>query len=137
MVEYAGITAALAVLVSSLGGLAADVGTTLPATHARAVHLVSTAAKREHVRAAQARLAYRKAPYRTAALKYLYTVGWVGATADAATCMVGRLLGPPPKREVLAALGRSPALLAALRKARIPRAAAATAIARGVTDACR
>ena len=71
MVEYASITAVLAVLVSAIGGTLS-----LPATNLKGTALVATLAGNQGVRGAEARAAYARAPFRRPALRYLYVVGW-------------------------------------------------------------
>ncbi len=135
MVEYASITAALAVLVASLSGLVGSMGA-LPSNDLRAIALVSAAARSHHVSGSEARVAYAKAPYRKPVLRYLYAVGWVSAASDHAACTAAELLGPDPREAVGAALRRTPKLLARLRAARVTVSQAATALARGSHDGC-
>ena len=135
MVEYAGITAALAILVSSLSGVVGSVGA-LPSNDVKASALVSAAARSHHVPGTEARTAYARAPYRKPVLRYLYAVGWVGATSDRAACTAALLLGPKPSEAAAEALRPIPKLLARLRAAHLTVGQAATAIGRGTTDGC-
>jgi hypothetical protein len=135
MVEYGSITAALAILVSSLGGVLGSVGA-LPATDARATALVATAARSQHVSGPQARAAYASAPYRKPVLRYLYALAWVTAAADRAKCNAQLLLGPDPREAAVAAIKQKAKLLARLRAAHITVSQAATAIGRGTRDGC-
>ena len=107
VVEYGSITAALAILVTSLSGVLSSVGT-LPASDLKATALVSAAARSQHVSGPEARAAYAKAPYRRPVLRYLYAVGWVGAAKDRAKCRAALLLGPKPSDAVAEALRRTP-----------------------------
>ena len=131
MVEYASITAALAVLASAIGGTLG-----LPATNVKGTALVSTLAAKQGVRGADARAAYARAPFRRPALRYLYTVGWVSALKDRTACRAAVLLGPVPKDATAQLLRRSPKVLARLRAAHVTVSQAATAIGRGTVDGC-
>ena len=133
MVEYATITAALALLGSSLSGA---LGSVLPATDAKAAAAVTSIARTHHLSAPAARAAYAKAPYSRPALRYLYAVGWVGSASDLSACKAAQILGPDPTAAADHALRASPKLLALLRAAHITVAQAATAIGRGTTDGC-
>jgi hypothetical protein len=132
-VEYATVTAALAMLASSLSGA---LGSVLPSSDVKAASLVSAAARSHHVSGARARTAYAKAPYRKPALRYLYAVGWVGAASNLASCRAGQVLGPDPGAAAAEALRGSPKSLAALRAAHVTVGQAAAAIGRGTTDGC-
>lgn len=135
VVEYGTITAALALLVSSLSGLAGSIAS-LPTNDAKATALVTVAAKKQHVGAAAAREAYAKAPYRKPVLRYVYALGWVGSARDRAKCTAGQLLGPKPGDAALAAIKERPQLVGRLRAAHVTVSQAATALARGSTDGC-
>jgi hypothetical protein len=135
MVEYASITAALAILVSSLGGAIGAVGA-LPATNAKATELVASTARSQRVSGAEAEAAYEKAPYRKTALRYLYAVAWVAAAKDRAKCRAQLLLGPDPREAAAAAIRHEPRLLTRLRAAHLTVGQAATAMGRGTKEGC-
>jgi hypothetical protein len=135
VVEYGSITAALAILVTSLSGVLSSVGT-LPTGDLKATALVSAAARSQRVSGPEARAAYAKAPYRKPVLRYLYAVGWVGAARDRAKCRAALLLGPKPSDAAAQALRRTPRLLARLRAAHLTVSQGATAIGRGFSDGC-
>ncbi len=135
VVEYGTITAALALLVSSLSGLAGSIAS-LPTNDAKATALVTVAAKKQHVGGAAAREAYAKAPYRKPVLRYVYALGWVGSARDRARCAAEQLLGPKPRDAALAAIKERPKLVTRLRAAHVTVSQAATALARGTTDGC-
>lgn len=135
MVEYASITAALAILTASLAG-ALSSGVPLPTNDVRGTALVVKAARSERADVSEARAAYAKAPFRKPALRYLYAVGWITASSDPAACHTGLLLGPKPKIQAAQAIQRSPKLLARIRAARLTVSQAATALGRGTTDGC-
>jgi hypothetical protein len=133
VVEYAAITAALAILASSVGGVLNSV---VPVTDLKAAQQVSSVARSHHVAGPRARAAYEHAPYRKPALRYLYAVGWVGAASNLGQCKAAQLLGPDPRDAAAQAIEASPKTLAALRAAHVTVAQAATAIGRGTTDGC-
>ncbi|HZO97070.1 MAG TPA: hypothetical protein VFB42_06835 [Gaiellaceae bacterium] len=133
VVEYATVTAALALLASSLSGA---LGSALPASDVEAAALVGSIARSHHLSGARARAAYRHAPYRKPALRYLYAVGFVGSASDPAACRAARVLGPDPKAAAADALRRSPQSLAAVRGAHVTLAQAAAAIGRGTVAGC-
>jgi hypothetical protein len=133
MVEYATVTAALAMLASSLSGA---LGSALPSSDAKATAAVATIARSHHLAGPVARAAYAKAPYSRPALRYLYAVGWVSAASDRVSCKAAQVLGPDPTLAAADAMRSSPKTLAMLRVARISVGQAAAAIGRGTTDGC-
>lgn len=133
VVEYATIAAALSMLASSVGGVFASA---LPATDVRAGAQIAAVARAHGVPAAQARSAYKKAPFGKPALRYLYAIGWVGSASNLAACKAAQVLGPDPKVAATQALRASPKALALLRKAHLTLSQAAAAVARGTTDGC-
>ncbi len=135
MVEYSSISAALAILTVALAGALAH-GVQLPSNDVRAKALVVKAARSQHVAGREARAAYAKAPFRKPALRYLYVVGWVSASADRAACQTALLLGPKPKAQAAQLIRRSPTLLTRLKSARLSVSQAATALGRGTLDGC-
>jgi hypothetical protein len=135
VVEYASITAALAILAGALSGAIGSVRA-LPATDGGATPLVLAAARSRHVSGSEARAAYAKAPYRKPVLRYLYSVAWVAAASDRAKCEAQLLLGPDPREVASAAIRQAPKLLTRLRAAHITVSQAATAIGRGTRDGC-
>src|SRR5262249_61966808 len=93
-------------------------------------------ARSHHVAGSQARAAYAKAPYRSAPLRYLYTVGWVSSASNLTSCKAAQILGPDPVAAAAQALRGSPKTLALLRRAHVTGGEAAAAIGRGATDGC-
>lgn len=133
VVEYAAVTAALTLLVSSLTGAFAS---GLSGSNLKTAALVSTIARSHQVSGPQARAAYAAAPYSKRALRYLYAVGWVGSASSHGTCKANQLLGPAPSVAAAQGLQGSAAALAALRAAHISVSQAAAAVGRGATDGC-
>ena len=117
MVEYASLTAALAGLFASLS-VAIGPGR-LPANDLSAAALVSAAARSSHVSSSQARGAFEAGPYHTPALRYLYSVGWVWADANATTCKAALLFGAQPSDAAAQAFQQAPKLVERLRTDRI------------------
>ena len=135
MAEYASITAALAILASSLSGVVGSIRA-LPSTDGQASTLVVTAARSYHLSAAEARAAYAKAPYQRPVLRYLYSLGWIGAASDKKACTAALFLGPRPSDAATQVFRRTPKLLARLRAAHVTVSQAATALGSGTTDGC-
>jgi hypothetical protein len=131
--EYASITAAITIFVTSLSGVYA---TGLTASTTKTAALVSAIARSHHVPTPQARAAYAAAPYSRPALRYLYAVGWVGAASNLATCKAAQVLGPDPSVAAAQAIQGSPKALSLLHSAHITVSQAAAAMGRGSTDGC-
>jgi hypothetical protein len=133
MVEYATVTAALAMLASSLSGA---LGSVLPSSDVKAAAAVATIARSHHLSGPVARAAYEQLPYRTPALRYLYAVSWVSSASDLSSCKAAQVLGPDPTVAAAHALRGSPKTLGRLRAAHISVGRAAAAIGRGTIDGC-
>ena len=133
MAEYAGVTAKLLILFSSLTGV---FGSALPSTSLKAASLVSAVARSSDVSGPQAYRAYAKASYPKPALRYLYAAGWIDADSHLATCKAALLFGPDPSVGAATALQGYPKFLAQLRTKHITISEAATALGRGLTDGC-
>jgi hypothetical protein len=102
----------------------------------KATALVASAARSQHVSGSAARTAYENAPYKKAALRYLYSIAWVAAAKDEAKCRAQLWLGPDPTEAAVAGVRRTPQLLSRLRVAHVTVAQAAAALARGTKDGC-
>lgn len=133
MVEYAGLTAAMALLVSSLSGV---LGSTLPGNNVRASALVTSVATAHRLPGAKARAVYAHAPLKKPGLRFLYTVGWLSSAANLATCKAAELLGPDPLVVARQEIQATPKVLAGLKAAHVSVNEAALALARGATDGC-
>ena len=134
MVEYASLTAALAGLFASLSVVIG--AARLPASAVDATALVAAAARSNHVSSSQAHGAFAGAPYARPALRYLYSVGWVWAAANAGTCKAALLLGAKPSQAAAQAFAQAPNLVERLRSSRISLPEAATAVGQGITAGC-
>ena len=135
MAEYAMVTAAVALLAVTLVGAVGKTPTQLPRTTAAAIKLVASNARAKKVSVAGARAAYTKAPYRKAALKYVYAVGWITGTHDRGSC----LFTGSPSDSVKQAAGEiraNPKVVAKLRSRGLTPQQAATALVKGISYAC-
>lgn len=137
MAEYALVTAVVASLALALATIPeGQLARQLPVTAARAQALVTKTARANHVSPAQARAALARAPYRRAALRYLYAEGWIGGRKHAADCVFAKVTPGSTRREVGAAIRRDARLVARLGRMRLTVAQAAGAIAAGTASAC-
>lgn len=137
MAEYALVTAVVASLALALATIPeGQLARQLPVTAARAQALVTKTARANHVSPAQARAALARAPYRRAALRYLYAEGWIGGRKNAADCVLAKVTPGSTRREVGAAIRRDARLVARLGRMRLTVAQAAGAIAAGTASAC-
>jgi hypothetical protein len=135
-VEYAGILAAVTLFAVTLTGAFGKNLTVVFTNSGAGVAAAVKAAKGQKVSAAGAKEAYRRAPYRKPALKYLYALGWIGGTKNLTQCGL-TLLGPDAAKEQAAhELRANPKLVAQLRKRAVSVSAAANALTTGVVSAC-
>ena len=136
VVEYAGILAAVTLMAVTLTGAYGRDVTAVFDTSSVAITAVGKAAKAQNVSPAGAKTAYRKAPYKKPALKYLYALGWIGGTKNPGQCGL-TLLGQGAARDVATAQIRgNPKLFAQLKRRGITAVGAATAVTKGVVSAC-
>ena len=135
MGEYATLVGSLAALFSSLSLLAHSIELPLNAVSGQA--MAASLAHAHGVPGPAGKTAYANAPYRKPALKYLYSVGWVGAASNLPACHAALLLGGSPATAAAQALQQSPSLLARLRAAHVSTAQASAAVAQGFQAGCR
>ena len=135
-VEYAGILAAVALMAATLTGAYGTSVTAVFATGTAGVAAVAKAAKAQKVSTAGAKAAYRRAPYRKPALKYLYALGWIGGTKNAGQCGLTLLGQDAAKDQAARELRTNAKLMAQLRKSDVSVSAAANALTSGVVSAC-
>lgn len=136
IVEYAGILAALSLLAATLTGAYGNNVAAVFASSGASVAAVSKAAKKERVSVKGAKAAYKRAPYRKPALKYLYALGWIGGTKNLGQCGL-TLLGKDATKSYTARQIRGNAKLKTqLKKRAISPKAAAGAVVEGVVSAC-
>ena len=135
MAEYATVVSSLAALISSLAMLGHSIQ--VPFTAASGKVMAVSVAHAHGVPGPQGKVAYASAPYRKPALRYLYSVGWVGAASNIPACKAALLLGGDPATAAAKALQQSPALLARLRGAHVTASQASAAVASGFEAGCR
>jgi len=135
IVEYASIVAAMSILVSTLGGLFGQVGA-LPTKEGAAISTVNAAARAQKVSGAEARAAYRKAPYAKPVLKYLFAVGWIGGKKSPASCLFAKTDAGGTEQEAFSEIRKNPKLVRALRRAHVGLKQAATVLTAGIASAC-
>jgi hypothetical protein len=136
IVEYAGILAAVSLMAATLTGAYGQTVTAVFASSGAGVAAVGKAAHAQKVSASGAKAAYKRAPYKKPALKYLYALGWIGGTKNAGACGL-TLLGPGAARDEAARQMRSNGkLVSQLKRRAISVTAAANALTKGVVSAC-
>ena len=136
IVEYAGILAAMSLLAATLTGAYGQNVAAVFASGGASVAAVAKAAKKEGVSTAGAKAAFKRAPYRKPALKYLYAVGWIGGTKNIGACGLTLLGKDATKEYTTNEIRKNPKLLAQLKKRGIIAKTAASALVEGVVSAC-
>ena len=136
MVEYASIVSALAVLASTLSGAFGERLAVLPTSGGTALSSVSAGARAQGVPPAQARAAYKRAPYRKPVLKYLYAVGWIGGKKSALSCLFARVQPEQTQAEALAEIRKNRQLSRQLARRGVTKPTAAKVIVAGIASAC-
>lgn len=136
MVEYASIVAAMAVLASTLTGAFGPKLAVLPTSSGAALQAVTAGAKAQHVPPAQARAAYRRAPYAKPVLKYLYAIGWIGGKKDPVSCLFARVQPEETARDALAQIRKNAKLVRQLARRGVSKPAAAKVVVAGIASAC-
>jgi hypothetical protein len=133
--EYATLLSSLAALMSSLTMLGHSIQ--VPFTAASGKLMAASLSRAHGMPGPSGTAAYAGAPYRRPALRYLYSVGWVGAASNIPACKAALLLGGDPATAAAKALQQSPALLARLRGAHVTASQASAAVASGFEAGCR
>lgn len=136
IVEYAALVSAFSLLAATLGGAYGQNVTAVFASGATSVSAVSKAARAEKVSVAGAKAAYKRAPYRKPALKYLYALGWIGGTKHRAQCGLTLLSEDTARQQTEQQIRSNAKLRAQLRKRAVSVRAAASALIKGVVSAC-
>jgi hypothetical protein len=135
MAEYATLAGSLAALFSSLSIVAHAIS--VPFTSLAGQAMAAATARSHGVSGPEGKAAYAHAPFQKPGLRYLYSVGWVGAASNLTACKAALVLGGSPVPAAAQALEQSPALLAKLRAAHISTTQASAAIGRGYQDGCQ
>lgn len=136
MVEYASLTAALALLTATLAGSLGHSAARVPVSDAAALQLVTSNARMQKAPVAGARAAYRTAPYSKPALKYVFAVGWISGVKDRASCLFTRVSPKPAEKEATGEIRRNAKVAAKLRGRGVSATQASSALVRGIVSAC-
>ena len=136
MVELATLTAVLSLLTTSLGTLQQRVTDRLVTSNAVAVSQAVAQGRKASAPAADTRAAYRRAPYRLPALRYVYSLGWIVGTRHKTMGVLARLDVQGTRAQVITALRKSPQSLDVVRKLHLTVAQAGTAFSAGFASAC-
>ena len=136
MVEYASLVSAMAILASALSGAFGEKLAVLPTSTATAISTVSAGARAQGVAPAEARAAYKRAPYKKPVLKYLYAVGWIGGKKSAVSCLFARVQPEQTQAEALAEIKKNRKLSRQLARRNVTRPTAAKVIVAGIASAC-
>jgi hypothetical protein len=136
VVEYISVTAAVSLVALTIGSQLGGRIATLPTSTATALELVSQGARKENVSVPGARAAYRRAPYRKPALRYLYAAGWIGGTKHERSCLLTRFADDTATRHATSEIRKNAKLTRQLRKRGISPATAARTLVNGVVSAC-
>lgn len=135
-VEYAGILAAVSLMAITLTGAYGKNVSAVFSSNSVGIAAVAKAAKAQKISPAGAKSAYRHAPYKKPALRYLYALGWIGGTKNLTQCGL-TLLGPgAAKDQAVQDMRKNPRLVAQLKRRGVSVSAAATAVTKGVVSAC-
>ena len=136
IVEYAGLVAAFALIAATLTGSYGQNVAAVFASDGAGVAAAASAARSQHVPAAGAKAAYKRAPYRKPALKYLYSLGWIGGTKNRAQCGLTLLGQEAAQEQTERQIRTNRKLQAQLRKRGVSAGVAARALVKGVVSAC-
>jgi hypothetical protein len=136
VVEYASLLTALAVLASTLSGAFGEKLAVLPTSNANAVSSINAGARAQGVPPAQARAAYKRAPYRKTVLRYLYAVGWIGGKKSPVSCLFARVQPEETQAEALAEIRKNRKLSRQLARRGVSKPAAAKVVVAGIASAC-
>jgi hypothetical protein len=137
MAEYALVTMVVASLAVALSSISeSQLATGLPVTTARAQALVAKTARANGVPVASARATLARAPYPRAALRFLYTAGWVGGRTAAAECLLAKATPGSTERRLAVELRKDAKVVARLRRMDVTVTQAARALTRGTAAAC-
>jgi hypothetical protein len=136
IVEYASLVSAMAVLAATLSGAFGDRLAVLPTTSGGALSAISAGAKAQKVSPAEARAAYKRAPYSKPVLKYLYAVGWIGGKKSPLSCLFARVSRGETEAEALTEIRKNPKLVKQLKRRHVPQNHAANVVVAGIASAC-
>jgi hypothetical protein len=135
-VEYAGILAAVSLMAISLTGAYGRNVSAVFNSSSVGITALAKAAKAQKVSVAGAKAAYKRAPYKKPALRFLYGLGWIGGTKNLAQCGLTSLGPGAAKDAAVQDMRKNPKLVAQLKRRGISVSAAANAVTNGVVSAC-
>lgn len=135
-VEYAGILTGLSLLVATLTGAYSPQVTAVFTSGSVGVKAAAQAARSQQVPVAGAKGAYKRAPYKKPALRYLYALGWIGGTKNPGACGLTLLAQDNATEHTTRAMRSNRKLMTQLRKRAVSAPVAARALVRGVVSAC-
>lgn len=136
IVEYAGLVSAFALLAATLSGSYGQNVAAVFATGTAGISTVAKAARSEKVSPAEAKAAYKRAPYAKPALKYLYAMGWIGGKKNPGQCGLTLLAQDVAKDQTERQIRSNAKLMTQLRKRTVSVGSAASALVKGVVSAC-
>lgn len=136
IVEYAGLVSAFALLAATLSGSYGQNVAAVFASGATGISAVGKAAQSQKVPKVGAKAAYKRAPYKKPALKYLYAMGWIGGTKNPGQCGLTLLGQDAAKEQTVRQIRSNAKLMTQLRKRAVSASTAATALVKGVVSAC-
>ena len=136
IVEYASIVSAMAVLAATLSGAFGSKLAVLPTTSGVAISSLNAGAKAQGVSPAEARAAYRRAPYGKPALKFLYAVGWIGGKKSPLSCLFARVSTRETEAETLQEIRKNRKLVQQLKRRKVAQKQAAKVVVAGIASAC-
>ncbi|HZO49671.1 MAG TPA: hypothetical protein VFB26_05950 [Gaiellaceae bacterium] len=136
MFEYAALVAMVGTLSTALAGLQARIAEKLSVSDAVAAQQAVAQARNVGVAPAGARAAYRRAPYASPALRYVYALGWESGAKHRTACAFALLDADATKESVAKAIRASATTRRQLARLRLTTVQAATAFTRGFLSAC-
>lgn len=136
VVEYAGILAAVTLMAVTLTGAYGKNVTAVFQTSSVGIAAAAKAAKAQKVSPAGAREAYRRAPYRKNALRYLYALGWIGGARNPGHCGLTLIGEDAARQQATTEIRSNRKLVTQLKKRGVSAAVAARALTEGVVSAC-
>src|SRR5215471_2110826 len=126
----------MSILVSTITGAFGGHLAALPTREGTAIASVNAAARSQKVSGAQARAAYKKAPYSKPVLKYLFAVGWIGGKKSAFSCLLAKEDASGTEADALSEIRKNPKVVHALHRAHVGLKQAASVLTRGIASAC-
>lgn len=136
IVEYAIVLTAISLFAATLSGAHGQNVAAIFASDKAAISATASAARSQKVSAAGAKAAYKRAPYSKPALRYLYSLGWIGGKRQWFQCRVTLINQGHAKAQAEKDIRAKPKLVAQLKKQAVSIADAAGALVKGAVSAC-